>query len=62
MHWSRLNWQNLFSYGEVICFLSAWAVCLLMAVSSERPLDDRAATRNFVITSDVIGIQATLRR
>jgi hypothetical protein len=62
MYRSRLNWQKLFSYAEVICFLSAWGVCLLMAASSERPLDDRAATRNFVITRDLSGIQATLRR
>ncbi len=62
MHWTRLNWQKLFSYGEVLCFLSAWTVCLWMAAASERPLDDRAAARNFVITTGASGIQATLSR
>jgi len=37
-----MNWPKLFSYGEVICFVSAWAVTLLMAVSAQRPADDRA--------------------
>jgi hypothetical protein len=58
----RFDWQKLFSYGEVVCFVSAWAVCLLMAASSDRPSDDRAAARNFVVSSNASGIQATLRR
>jgi hypothetical protein len=62
MHWLRFNWQKLFSYGEVICFLSAWGVALLMAVSSQHSFDERNAARNFVIRDNVTGIQATLRR
>ena len=62
MYWLRVDWQKLFSYAEVICFLSAWGVCLWMAASSQRPLGDRTATRNFLIQRDVPGIQATLRR
>jgi hypothetical protein len=62
MHWTRTNWQKLFNYGEVICFASAWAVALLMALSAQRPADDRAATRSFVLSSDVSGMQATLSR
>jgi hypothetical protein len=54
----RWNWQKLFNYGEVICFASAWAVALLMALSAERPVDDRAATRTFAISSDMSGMQA----
>jgi hypothetical protein len=59
MHW---NWQKLFSYAEVACFISAWAVGLLVAVQGQRPDHDRAATRIFAAASDVFGIQATLTR
>ena len=59
MHW---NWQKLFSYAEVLCFVSAWAVGLLVAAQGQRPNHDRLATRSFAATSDVFGIQATLTR
>jgi hypothetical protein len=55
---TRWNWQKLFNYGEVICFASAWAVALLMALSAERPINDQAATRMFAISTDVSGMQA----
>jgi hypothetical protein len=58
----RWNWQKLFSYGEVVCFASAWAIGLLVAVQSHRTDSDQAATRTFAVTSDSLGIQATLRR
>jgi len=61
MRWSRWNWQTLFSYAEVMCFVSAWAVTLLMAYSMQRPVDDRTATRSFASSSDVSGLQAELR-
>jgi hypothetical protein len=55
---TRWNWQQLFNYGEVICFASAWAVALAVALSAERTVEDRAATRTFAISSDVGGMQA----
>jgi hypothetical protein len=58
----RWNWQNLFSYGEVVCFVSAWAIGLLVAVQSHRAESDQSATRTFAAASDALGIQATLRR
>ena len=57
----RWNWPKLFSYGEVVCFISAWAVGLLIAMQGERGDADRIATRA-VATSDAIGIQANLAR
>jgi hypothetical protein len=57
-----MSWQRLFSYAEVICFVSAWAVTLLMAASAQRPDDDRVVTRSFAISTDVTGMQATLTR
>jgi hypothetical protein len=62
MAWTRTNWHKLFSYVEVICFVSAWAVSLLLALSAERSTDDRAASRSFAVTTDVLGIQATRSR
>jgi hypothetical protein len=62
MAWTRMNWQRIFSYAELICFVSAWAVSLLLALSAQRASDDRAATRTFAVTSDVLGIQATRSR
>ncbi len=56
------NWQKLFSYGEVVCFVSAWAIGLLLAVQGQRAEHDRAATRTFAAASDSLGIQAILRR
>ena len=58
----RWNWQKLFSYAEVVCFVSAWAVGLLLAMQGQGPNDDRVATRSFATSSDVFGIQATLTR
>jgi len=58
MRWTRMTWQQLFNYGEVICFASAWMVALLMAISAERPVDDRAAMRTFAISTEVSGMQA----
>jgi hypothetical protein len=58
-HW---DWQKLFSYGEVVCFVSAWAIGLLIALEGQRPREERAATRNFAATSDSLGLQATFRR
>jgi len=58
MYGTRWNWQKLFNYGEVICFASAWTVALLMALSAERPVDNRAAMRTFAISTDVSGMQA----
>lgn len=59
---TRWNWQKLFSYGEVICFVSAWAIGLLIAMQ-EAPHDaPRVASGTFVAPSDVVGIQARLSR
>ena len=62
MAWTRMNWQRLFSYAEVICFVTAWAVSLLLAFSAQRSVDDHIAARNFAATTDVLGIQATRSR
>ena len=58
----RWNWQRLFSYGEVVCFVSAWAIGLLLAVQGQGPDQDRSSTRTFAASSDSLGIQAHLRR
>jgi hypothetical protein len=55
---TRWNWQKLFNYGEVICFASAWAVALLMALSAQRVVERNTDTRTFAISSDVSGMQA----
>jgi hypothetical protein len=62
MSWSRMNWQKLFSYGEVICFVSAWLVTLLMAYTADRTPTEREQSRSFAITTDISDIQATLTR
>jgi hypothetical protein len=59
VHW---DWQKLFSYGEVVCFVSAWAIGLLVAIEGQRPDRERASTRSFAATSDSLGIQARLTR
>ncbi len=56
----RWNWQKLSSYGEVACFISAWAIVLLMAVSQQPKQADTAAARTFAISSEVHGAQAML--
>jgi len=58
----RWSWQKLFSYGEVACFISAWAVGLLIATEGHQPTQDRTAMRPFAAASDGLGIQATLAR
>ncbi len=59
---SRWSWEKLFSYGEVVCFVSAWAVGLLIAMEGQQPATGRTATRTFAATSDSLGIQAMLRK
>ena len=57
------NWQKLFSYGEVVCFVSAWAVGLLIAIQGQQQTSsDRAPTRSFASATDSLGIQANLGR
>jgi hypothetical protein len=58
----RWDWQKLFSYGEVVCFVSAWAIGILIALEGQRPGQDRSATRSFAATSDSLSIQAKLQR
>ena len=58
----RWNWHKLFSYGEVICFVSAWAIGLLIASQDQRPDPARTAIARFNAKSDSLGIQATLSR
>ncbi len=55
---TRWNWKKLFNYGEVICFASAGLVALMMALSAQRPIEDRAATRTFATSSELGGMQA----
>jgi hypothetical protein len=58
----RWNWQKLFSYGEVVCFVSAWAIGLLIAVQGHRTERAQSTSRTFAAASDSLGVQATLRR
>jgi hypothetical protein len=58
-HW---NWPKLFSYGEVVCFISAWAVGLIVAMQGGRQEHNRVARHNISIASDSLGIQATRSR
>jgi hypothetical protein len=58
----RWDWQKLFSYGEVVCFVSAWAIGLLIALEGQRAETKQTATRTFASNSDSLGIQATLRK
>jgi hypothetical protein len=55
---TRWNWQQLFNYGEVICFASAWVIALAVALTAERHVDSRSDTRTFAISTDVSGMQA----
>jgi hypothetical protein len=59
---TRWNWQKLFSYGEVACFVSAWAIGLLIAAQAQKPEAERAVSRSFASANDTLGIQAQLRR
>ena len=58
----RWNWQKLFSYGEVACFISAWAIGLLIALESQRANPERPNAQSLASATDTLGIQATLSR
>jgi hypothetical protein len=58
----RLNWQQFFSYGEVVCFMSAWAVGLIVAMQDKPNDSQRLATRTIAASADTLGIQAKLDR
>jgi hypothetical protein len=58
----RWNWQKLFSYGEVVCFVSAWAVGLLVALENHRATPDHPNAQSLASSIDTLGIQATLAR
>jgi len=58
----RWSWKKLFSYGEVVCFVSAWAVGILVAMQSQRPAHEQPTMRTFASTADSLGIQANLER
>jgi hypothetical protein len=55
----RWKWQKLFSYGEVICFVTAWAIGLLIA--RDHGSSDDPQLRSFATTADLPGVQASLR-
>lgn len=54
------NWRRLFSYGEVVCFVSAWIVGLLVAIQGQQANNSRPTTRTFAAVNDTLGIQANL--
>ena len=56
----RWNWQKLFSYGEVVCFVSAWAIGLLVALQNQRANPERPNPHSLASAIDTLGIQATL--
>jgi hypothetical protein len=58
----RWNWQKLFSYGEVVCFVSAWAIGLLVALQNQRANPERPNSQSLASATDTLGIQATLSR
>jgi hypothetical protein len=58
----RWNWQKLFSYGEVVCFVSAWAIGLLIALQNQRGTTEHPNARSLASAADTLGIQATLSR
>jgi hypothetical protein len=62
MDFTRWNWQKLFSYGEVMCFVTAWAVSLAIAMQEQRPASNRVAASMFAANSEWPGIQAKLSR
>jgi hypothetical protein len=59
---SYWNWRKLFSYGEVVCFVSAWVVGLLVAIQGQQANGDRTTIRSFAAANDTLGIQANLSR
>jgi len=58
----RISWNKLFSYGEVVCFFSAWAVGLLIALSAGQSPDEHGTARQFASVAEIPGVQATLRK
>jgi hypothetical protein len=58
----RWNWQKLFSYGEVVCFVSAWAIGLLVVLESQRATPEHPNSQSLASATDTLGIQATLSR
>ena len=59
IHW---NWQKVFSYGEVFCFVSAWTVGLLIAMQERGPDSNRVVPRSYAATANELGPQARLTR
>jgi hypothetical protein len=59
IHW---NWQKLFSYGEVFCFVSAWAFGLLIAMQERAPERHEGVTHSYAVAADELGAQASLSR
>jgi hypothetical protein len=58
----RWTWQKLFSYAEVMCFITAWAVGLLVIRDDARPGDPRTAVQVSDNSLNRPGVQASLRR
>ena len=58
----RWNWQKLFSYGEVVCFVSAWAIGLLVTLQNQRTNPEHPNAQTLASSNDMLGIQATLAR
>lgn len=58
----RWNWHKLFSYGEVVCFVSAWAIGLLVALQNQRANPEHPNAQSLASATDTLGIQATLAR
>lgn len=57
----RWDWPKLFSYGEVICFVSAWAIGIVLAWDRpQAPETPRDSMRAFASFSDSPGIQASV--
>jgi len=57
----RWSWQKLFSYGEVVCFISAWAVGLLVAMQGERN-SEQPSPHTFASATDAFARQPNLLR
>jgi hypothetical protein len=45
-----------------MCFVSAWAIGLLIAAQGQRQANHRLLESSFSATTDVFGMQATLTR
>ena len=59
---TRWNWQKLFSYGEVVCFVSAWAIGLLLALQNQPTNSEHPNAQSLASATDTLGIQAKLAR